>query len=406
MQIQWTSVKKPIKELKTHERNPRKISGDALKKLEQNLDHYGMAADPTINLDGTIIGGHQRVKALKNMKVKEVVVKVPSRLLDPAEVKKLNVILNRTAGEFDTDILGSDFEMAELVELGFQPEELKFLDGQTKEIEEDEGAEELPPEPQSKLGHLYELGKHRLICGSSADALDVDKVMKQDKVNVVVTDPPYGVDYNSKNEMLNKYGKGNANQKHIENDSIKDYRKFFTEFLSLIPLADYNCIYSFMLGSELHNLRLAFDDCNIKWADYLIWVKNNHVLGRKDYNCKHEFIIYGWKGKHKFFAKEHRVTILKYDKPTKNDLHPTMKPIKLLAQLITDGSNENGIVYDAFGGSGSTLIAAEQTNRRCYMIEIDPGYCDVIVKRWIKQRQADGKDYAVLRNGEPCSDFS
>ena len=138
-----------------------------------------------------------------------------------------------------------------------------------------------------------------------------------------------------------------------------------------------------MSGQQLHNLRLAFDDCNIKWGDYLVWVKNNHVLGRKDYNAKHEFCVYGWKNHHKFYG-DFSTTVLEFDKPLKNDLHPTMKPIELLAKLIKDGSQKDEIVYDAFLGSGSTLIAGEQTNRVCYGCEISPQYCDVIIKRWEK----------------------
>lgn len=137
-----------------------------------------------------------------------------------------------------------------------------------------------------------------------------------------------------------------------------------------------------MSGWELHNLRLAFDDCKLKFSSYLVWVKNNHVLGRQDYNGKHEFCAYGWKGKHKFYG-DFSTTVLEFNKPLKNDLHPTMKPIELLSKLIQDGSKQDDIVYDAFLGSGSTLIACEQTKRICYGCEIEPKYIDVILRRYI-----------------------
>lgn len=176
---------------------------------------------------------------------------------------------------------------------------------------------------------------------------------------------------------------GKRIQKDIENDNINNYEEFFTKFLgNIIPhFNDYNTFYIFMSGKELHNLRLAVENNDCKCGDYLIWVKNNHVLGRKDYNSKHEFCLYGWYGKHKFYG-DFSTTVLCFDKPLKNDLHPTMKPIELLAKLIKDGSPVGGNILDVFGGSGSTLIACEQTNRNCYMMELDPNYCQVIIDRW------------------------
>jgi DNA modification methylase len=198
----------------------------------------------------------------------------------------------------------------------------------------------------------------------------------------MITDPPYGVDYSGKNEFLNKFDKGNHIQKPINNDAITDYRKFFSAFMGLAPLAEYNTVYIFMSNKELHSLRLALDDCGYSWGDYLVWVKNNHVLGRKDYNAKHEFIVYGWKGKHKFYGEASATTVLEYNRPLRSELHPTMKPVELVCKLISDGTPAKGKIYDPFGGSGSTLIAAEQLNRTCYMMELDPGYCDVIINRW------------------------
>jgi DNA modification methylase len=232
------------------------------------------------------------------------------------------------------------------------------------------------------------------MCGDSTDSRQVKQLLGDRRVDQLLTDPPYGVNYAAKNEMLNKFDKGNRVQTPIENDNITDYRAFFAAFLGCIPFADYNTVYVFMAGQELHSARLALDDAGIKWGDYLVWLKNNHVLGRKDYNAKHEFVVYGWKGKHKFYG-DFSTTVLEYNKPQKNELHPTMKPVELIARLMADGSTAAALVYDPFLGSGTTLIAAEQLGRTCYGLEIDPHYVDVIIKRW---EQLTGKEAELVQN--------
>lgn len=251
-----------------------------------------------------------------------------------------------------------------------------------------------------KKGDLIELGKHRVLCGDCTNKEEVDRLLDYRTVDMILTDPPYGVDYAGKNEFLNTIynssgnDKGNRIETDIMNDDIADYRKFFNEFLSVIEFSEYNTIYIFMLGSELHNLRLAFDDTGIKWSDYLIWLKNNHVLSRKDYNMKHEFIVYGWKGKHKFYGS-FSTTVIECNKNMKNDLHPTMKPVLLLEKLIADGSTRGMIIYDGFLGSGSTIIACDNTGRICYGLEIDEHYCDIIIDRYCKYKD----NYNIKING-------
>jgi DNA modification methylase len=308
--------------------------------------------------------------------------------LDDAKEKALNLALNKIQGDWDylklKDILQElDTGEFDLELTGFGMDEIEELIAQLhvpEEIVEDE-VPEPPEEPITKPGDLWILGRHRLLCGDATVAADVERLMDGKRADSLTTDPPYGVDYSGKNEFLNKFDKGNRIQKPITNDATTDYRKFFSDFMGLAPLAEYNTVYIFMSNKELHSLRLALDDCGYSWGDYLVWVKNNHVLGRKDYNAKHEFIVYGWKGKHKFYGG-FSTTVLEFDRPLRSDLHPTMKPIPLLAKLINDGLPAKGRVYDPFGGSGSTLIACEQLNRTCYMMELDPKYCDVIVQRW------------------------
>jgi site-specific DNA-methyltransferase (adenine-specific) len=266
---------------------------------------------------------------------------------------------------------------------GFTEKDLENLMTQVHvepEVEQDE-VPEPPEEPVTKPGDLWILGRHRVLCGDCRVADDVAKLLGNAQVDSLVTDPPYGVDYGAKNDFLNRFDKGNRIQVPISNDAITDYRQFFAEFLSLVPFADHNTVYVFMSGKELHSLRLAAEDCKITWGDYLVWVKNVHVLGRKDYNARHEFVFYGWKGRHRFYG-DFSTTVLEFDKPAKNELHPTQKPVPLVAKLISDGTPQTGVVYDPFAGSGTTLIAAEQLGRTCYAMEIEPRYCDVIIERW------------------------
>lgn len=236
--------------------------------------------------------------------------------------------------------------------------------------------------PKTKLGDIWQLGQHRIICADCSDERSIKRLMEDKKADMVLTDPPYGVAYNDEDNHLNQQFHKHSLGKTIENDDNTDYRDFFNKFLQNLPLSEYNSIYIFMSNKELHTLRLALEDNDIKWGDYLIWVKQSANLSRKDYNSQHEMIVYGWKGKHEFYGTNSATTVLEYDKVRVSDIHPIMKPINLLARLIQDGSKDEAMVFDPFLGSGSTLIACEQTNRICMGVEIDPHYCDVVVKRW------------------------
>lgn len=391
-----------VKDIKYAPYNPRKISDDVLSKLKRSIEEFGYIEPIVVNKRTMhVVGGNQRLKVLRQMGIGEVQSVIVD--LDETHEKALNIALNKIngewdlpalkdllleidTGEIDTEITG--FDMPEIEELMTQ----FHIEGEEDNFNVDEAIEEIK-EPTTKTGDIWLLGKHRVMCGDSTKIEDVERLMDGKKADSLITDPPYGVDYSGKNEFLNKFDKGNRIQKPITNDAIIDYRQFFSAFMGLAPLAEYNTVYIFMFGKELHSLRIALDDCGYSWGDYLVWVKNNHVLGRKDYNAKHEFIVYGWKGKHKFYGG-FSTTVLEFDRPLRSDLHPTMKPIPLLAKLINDGLPAKGKVYDPFGGSGSTLIACEQLNRICYMMEIDPVYCDVIVKRW---EEYTGKKAELLR---------
>ena len=384
--------------------NPRDITPDEMEKLKTSIQEFGYV-DPIIvnEHNNHIVGGNQRYEALKALEYTKVNV-VYINETDPNREKALNIALNKISGEWDFgklseilddmemegfDITLTGFDGLDDIDIDLDGDYEPDYDGEYIETEEDDFEVDDDIDVTVETGDIYQLGKHRLICGDATNQNDLQKLLtanntqEQALIDCYITDPPYGVDYSAKNEMLNKLDGSHRLEKEIANDNINDYETFFTNLLNnIVPvLNDYNTFYIFMAGLELHNLRLALDNTGCKWGDYLIWVKNNHILGMKDYNAKHEFILYGWHNHHKFYGG-FQTTILEFDKPQKNDLHPTMKPIPLISKIIQDGTLENMKILDTFGGSGSTLIACEQTNRQCYMMEIDPKYCQIIINRW------------------------
>ncbi len=257
-------------------------------------------------------------------------------------------------------------------------------DGVRKPILDEETGElpPLPDKPTAKIGQVYQLGKHRILCGDNQDPKNYNLLIEDNKVSQLNTDPPYGVMYGEKNAYLNALDGGKRIEKQYENDELDfDYNKMFKIIFDNIPWADYNTIYIWSGGQKLVQLRQTMEECKIKFSQYLIWLKNNHVLTRQDYSSKNEFCLYGWKGRHKFYSG-FRTNILEYDKPMANKLHPTQKPPELIAQTILDGTKKDDIVLDLFLGSGTTLIASEQAGRVCFGMELDPSYIDVIITRW------------------------
>jgi len=312
---------------------------------------------------------------------------IPAYVIDVEKIdaKMLRQVLNKLRGEHDPLKDASEFveilnakKLDRLADLLAEPVEV--MNGAMAkygliDFKEEEEVPEPPKKPKSKLGQIYQLDNHRVVCG------DATKKMIECKADLLLTDPPYGVDYASKNRFLNSIGRSNSVQKPILNDDIEDYRKWFGEWLDKIQFSDYNSYYITISGQKLLDLSQALLDNNYKISQYLVWVKNNHVLGRQDYANKHELIIYGWKNHHEFYGP-FQTTVWEIDRPLKSKLHPTMKPIELMQKAIQNSSKEKGIILDPFLGSGSTLIACEQTNRICYGMEIDPAYIDVIIERW------------------------
>jgi len=385
--------KMKLSELNPAPYNPRKISSDSLGRLTKSLSELGNLQPITYNAKtGNIVGGHQRLKCYSALGKDEV--EVWAVWLDETQEKAANIALNKLSGEFDLPQLKDLIEEIDTGEIdlditGFGEDELAELMEQTKpEVEEDE-VPEVPVDAITKPGDLWILGKHRLLCGDSTKKEDVAKLTKGEKASLVITDPPYGVSYADKNKFLNEIDKGNKIQKQIENDHLskEETQKMWKEaFARMNESMDAGAVvYCFMpQGGDqmMMMMMMMMMGAGIEPRHELIWLKNNHVLGRVDYAYKHEPILYAWKkGGHKFYGG-FQTSVIECKRPNSSKLHPTMKPVELVAKLMENSSKAEEIIYEPFCGSGTTLIAAEQLGRKCYGMEISPNYCDVIVKRW------------------------
>ena len=377
--------------------NPRKNDGEPVRKVMESIKRFGFAAPIVARTNGEVIAGHTRLKAAEALGLDRVPVRYMD--LDPAEAHLLALADNKLNEEAEWDAAAvasilSDFSFDDAALAGWDSDDLdKLADelgaNEPKEVTEDE-VPEPPVEPTTKPGDLWLLGEHRLLCGTSESLDDMAKLMNGETADLLLTDPPYGVSYASKNEFLNAYDKGNRVQREIANDhrTPKEMQEFWFLVLSNAHAVCSNkasyYIFSPQGGDLMMMMMMSIERAGWQLKHTLVWVKNNHVLGRCDYHYKHEPVFYGWKqdGTHEFFGSSSCVTTLNFDRPSKSDLHPTMKPVALCAFLMQNNSREGGKVLDLFLGSGTTLIAAEQTGRKCFGMELDPHYCDVIVKRW------------------------
>ena len=377
----------PLKELKPAAYNPRKKlkKGDKeYEKIKQSLLKFGYVDPILVNEDLTVIGGHQRLTVLKDLDyetAKCVIVDLPKE-----DEKALNIALNKITGQWDEALLAdllldlqeSDFNL-DLT--GFEPPEIDDIlsNVHDKELSEDEFdvEEELKKPTLSRHGDIWQLGKHRVICGDSTKAETYKQLLDDRKANLVVTDPPYNVDVEeTAGKILN------------DNMSDGDFYQFLLSMFTQVEnhMEDDASIYVFHADTEGLNFRKAFKEAGFYLSGCCIWKKNSLVLGRSPYQWQHEPCLYGWKkkGKHQWFSDRKQTTIWEYDRPKSSRDHPTMKPIQLMAYPIQNSSMRGTIVLDPFLGSGSTLIAADQTGRVCYGIELDEKFVDVIVKRYIE----------------------
>ncbi|MDR2024290.1 MAG: DNA modification methylase [Hungatella sp.] len=382
-------AKKNVTDLLPADYNPRKDlkPGDAeYEKLKRSLEQFGYV-EPVIwnKATGRVVGGHQRLKVLIDMGIIEVDCVVVE--MDEEKEKALNIALNKISSDWDkdklalliSDLQGADFDVSLT---GFDLEEIDDLFKEaTKDGVSDDDFDvnaELKKPTMTKAGDLWMLGNHRLVCGDSTKADTCELLMGDRFANLVITDPPYNVNYEG--------SAGKIKNDNMENDAF--YQFIYDAFSNTEKvMAEDASIYVFHADTEGLNFRRAFADAGFYLSGTCIWKKQSLVLGRSPYQWQHEPCLFGWKknGKHQWYADRKQTTIWEFDKPKKNGDHPTMKPVPLIAYPIMNSSMSNCIVLDPFGGSGSTLIACEQTKRICCTVELDEKYCDVIVKRYIEQ---------------------
>ena len=393
----------PVSVLKPAEYNPRKKlkKGDKeYEKIKNSIEEFGFADPLVVNADMTIIGGHQRLTVAMDLGYTEVPCAVVD--IDKVREKALNIALNKITGAWDeqmladllTDLKEADYD---LDWTGFEAAEVEqlFSNIYDKKVKEDDFDvdEELKQPVFSKLGDLWVLGRHRVVCGDSTGEEVYTKLMDGQQANLVLTDPPYNVDVE---ETAGKIMNDNMGDQEFYDFLLSAYRCMHAN------LADDGSIYVWHADTEGLNFRKAFKDAGFYLSGCCIWKKNSLVLGRSPYQWIHEPCLFGWKqkGKHQWYADRKQTTVWEYDKPRSSKDHPTMKPINLMSYPIKNSTMTNGIVLDPFLGSGSTLIACCETDRVCRGIELDPKFVDVIVKRYIEWRQGRYDDVYVIRDGQ------
>ena len=381
----------PIRRIRPNADNPRYIKEDKFKKLVKSLRDFPEMANVrpiVVNKDMVVLGGNMRLKAMIEAGWQEV----PVKIVDWSEEKQREFIVkdNVGFGEWDWDELANTWDAEELNDWGLDTPD--NWGGEELEAEEDDYEEPDSLQVDVVLGDLIEIGEHRLLCGSSTETDTWEKVMNGMLCDLVITDPPYNVDY-----------EGGTGLK-IMNDKMdgNTFYQFLYDFYT--ALGAYTkaggAWYVWHADSEGANFRQAMKDAGIMVKQCLIWVKQTMVMGRQDYQWKHEPCLYGWKegAAHKWYSDRKQTTVLEFDRPSKNTDHPTMKPIPLISYQIENSSKRGDLVCDAFLGSGTTMVAAHQLNRKCYGMELDPKYCQVIIDRMTKldptlSVKINGKDY-------------
>lgn len=390
-----------LSEIRLNPDNPRFIRDDRFKKLKDNIKAFPkmMKLRPIVVDDnGIILGGNMRYRAIMELGYNDLpdgwVVKASELTED--EKRRFIITDNVGYGEFDMDSLANEWDLEELQEWGV---ELGELDTQLEEAEEDDfdvdKAVEETKEPICKLGDIWQLGNHRVMCGDSTKKEDVEKLMNGKKADMVFTDPPYNVNYGSivnhpawkrtrtSNGILSTRRAGNE---AIKNDNLsnENWELFVKNYIGILLKYCDGEFYICMSNKEMYTNKHIFESMGGHWASFIIWHKHTFVLSMQDYHRQYEPILYGWKegNKHKWFGGRTQSDVWNIDKPMSNELHPTQKPIELCSRAIQNNTKKKMVVLDTFLGSGSTLIACEQLNRICYGMEIDPMYCDVVIKRW------------------------
>lgn len=385
-----------IEKLIPYKNNARTHSDEQIEKIAKSMKEFGFINPILVDGNLNVIAGHGRILGAKKLGMKEVPCLFIENLTE--EQKRAYIIADNRLAEdagWDKELLKIELEDLknmnfDITLTGFELEDFDFSMDET-EVIEDEFDETVPEEPTSKKGEIYKLGKHFLMCGDSTDINDVEKLMNGVKADMLLTDPPYNVDYEGGNGLT------------IQNDNMDD--ETFREFLR-VSFFNANSVmkegavfYIWHADSEGYNFRGACHDIGWKVRQCLIWCKNTLVMGRQDYHWKHEPCLYGWKegASHLWASDRKQTTVLEFDRPSVSKEHPTMKPVGLFDYLIKNNTNKDDIVLDLFAGSGTSIIACEQNGRIAYSMELDPKYVDVIISRWEK---LTGQQAERIENGK------
>ena len=400
----------PVDKLIPYARNSRTHNDEQVAQIMASIKEFGFTNPILIGSDNVIIAGHGRLLAAQRLGMTEVPVIV---LPDLTETQRRALVIadNRIAlnAGWDEKMLALEIgelkdEDFDLTNLGFTDDELTALEnfGEIQDTgnTEDDEVPEAPVEPTSKHGDVWQLGNHRLMCGDTTMIDDFKKLMQNDVADMIFTDPPYNVNYGATMKDKLRYHTSPNHGRTIMNDNLgEDFEQFLYDACTNMLMYCKGAAYVCMSSSELHTLYSAFVKAGGKWSTFIIWAKNTFTLGRADYQRQYEPILYGWVSDkpHYWCGDRNQSDIWEYNKPQHNDLHPTMKPVELVERAINNSSKVGEIVLDGFGGSGSTLIACEKTGRVARLMELDPKYCDVIVKRW---EDWTGKKAVLLESGE------
>lgn len=373
-----------IDEIIPYENNAKLHPQEQIEQIKKSILEFGNNDPIAIDKNNVIIEGHGRLLALKELGYKEVEI-IKLEHLTEEQRKAYTLIHNKLTmnTDFDMDLLIEELQNIQDIDMGDFDFDIQIDELESQEVEEDEYEVELPKEPKAKLGDIYQLGNHRLMCGDSTKIDDVEKLMNGNKADMVFTDPPYLMGFTGN---VHADGSKSFNSKHgaIKNDKMtrQDGDKFILKIFENIQRFNKGAYYVCFYRLGLDYIFRALDKLDNQYKALIIWNKGNHTLSNSDYMSKYEPIVYGWFDSHLFYGDRSNFDIWDIQRTQKNDLHPTMKPIALCSKAIENSSKKEDIVLDLFGGSGSTLIGAEQLNRNCYMMELDPKYVDVIIDRW------------------------
>lgn len=393
MKNEWPAVQVElvkVKDVLPYAMNSRVHSDEQVNQIASSIQEWGFTVPILIDEKNTILAGHGRIMAAGKLSLDEVPAMKATNWTE-AQKKAYVIADNKLAmnSTWDEEMLKLEFEGLQELDfnidlIGFSADELSdlLIEDEKEGLTEDDAVPEIPETPVTVEGDVWILGKHRLMCGDSTSIDSVDKLMPE-TANMIFTDPPYLMDFTG---GIHADGSKSFNSKHgaIKNDKMSkaDGDDFLDSINTIIKAKVDGAFYITFYRLGIAQYYSSFDRVGLQCRSLVIWDKGNHTLSNSDYMSMYEPMFYGWVNNHKFYGGKNGMDIWRIKRTAKNDLHPTMKPVELVEKAIDDGSQVNGIVLDLFGGSGSTMIASEKKNRICRMMELDPKYCDVIIKRW------------------------